>query len=283
MNAAQARKCAGCPHPEHLGPCFGLNGGTTYRCGCTVDTLPEPAPPLPSPDNGHSAGDGFGGSDFPPPEESEAERGQRRTDAALAEVRQLCGGELERLRAENERLTRGVVANAGRLATLPRVRWAHIVDAVGVGSTTAKALCRDAGFDPDEVVAGREPATCDNCKGQIDGDECATSEVCWDCWREAKERADARDEWHADNVRLTARVAELEQERDSAIDIGDKQRDLRKTIDRTLDATKAELATTAKKAAIAALDASWAGRLPVASAIAEGRLVWDGTAWKAKS
>lgn len=54
---------------------------------------------------------------------------------------------------ELARLRWGIVANAGRLSragALPR--WAHVVDATGYGSTSARELCVHAGFDPDEIV-----------------------------------------------------------------------------------------------------------------------------------
>jgi len=54
--------------------------------------------------------------------------------------------------ASGERLRRGVVANAGRLSREVRPRWAHVMDATGLGSTSAAALCAAAGFDPAEHV-----------------------------------------------------------------------------------------------------------------------------------
>ena len=47
-----------------------------------------------------------------------------------------------------------IVANAGRTSGMPRSRWAHVMAATGFGSTEAARLCRDAGFDPDEMVGG---------------------------------------------------------------------------------------------------------------------------------
>ena len=55
-----------------------------------------------------------------------------------------------------ERLRWGVVANAGRLSPEPKQRWSHVCDATGLGSTSAQQLCRDAGFDPDQIV-GTDP------------------------------------------------------------------------------------------------------------------------------
>jgi len=44
------------------------------------------------------------------------------------------------------------VANAGRLSNLRMERWAHVMEAVGLGRHSAIELCVDAGFDPDEIV-----------------------------------------------------------------------------------------------------------------------------------
>lgn len=54
---------------------------------------------------------------------------------------------------EARRVIWGVVANAGR-DTYPgdRYRWARVADAVGVGSTLARDLCRRHGFGPDDQV-----------------------------------------------------------------------------------------------------------------------------------
>ena len=78
----------------------------------------------------------------------------------------------ERIRAAKERIAslpaassaeelqrralRGVVTNAGRLTRVPRYRWAHVIEATGLGSTSAKELCREQGFDPDEQVPAKE-------------------------------------------------------------------------------------------------------------------------------
>ena len=47
-----------------------------------------------------------------------------------------------------------VVANAGRLSRSNKPRWAHVLDATAFGSTRAKELCVEAGFDPDEMIGG---------------------------------------------------------------------------------------------------------------------------------
>ena len=60
--------------------------------------------------------------------------------------------QFESLRADYEKLRWGLVANAGRLSPVRMVRWGHVVEAAGVGSTRAKELCLEAGFDPDEIV-----------------------------------------------------------------------------------------------------------------------------------
>ncbi|HEY6875587.1 MAG TPA: hypothetical protein VI384_04435 [Candidatus Dormibacteraeota bacterium] len=56
-----------------------------------------------------------------------------------------------------ERLRWGVVANAGRLSSTRLPRWAHVKEAVGVGSMSARTLCIAAKFDPDEEVGGGPP------------------------------------------------------------------------------------------------------------------------------
>ena len=64
----------------------------------------------------------------------------------------------ERQRAEKaERalaaLERQVVANAGRHSREGRlVRWGHVAEAVGIGSTRATEMCQRAGYDPCEQV-----------------------------------------------------------------------------------------------------------------------------------
>lgn len=52
------------------------------------------------------------------------------------------------------RLARRVVANAGRGAIQQLPRWAHVMAATGLGSTSAASLCREHGFDPDEITGG---------------------------------------------------------------------------------------------------------------------------------
>ena len=55
--------------------------------------------------------------------------------------------------AEHERLRWGVVANAGRTSPIENPRWVHVKTATGLGRTAAKALCKSAGYDPDEMVS----------------------------------------------------------------------------------------------------------------------------------
>ena len=75
----------------------------------------------------------------------------------LGEMRDL--GSVEALR----KLRWSVVANAGRLSLRgPAPRWAHVMSAAGLGSTSAKDLCIAAGFDPDEEV-GSWPEPCETC------------------------------------------------------------------------------------------------------------------------
>lgn len=73
------------------------------------------------------------------------------------------------LESELAQLRRGVVANAGRLSSRKLPRWAHVRDAVGVGSTSAREMCRAAGFDPEELV-GREPM--EKAEGEFRSDPC---------------------------------------------------------------------------------------------------------------
>lgn len=90
--------------------------------------------------------------------------------------------ELEGYLESYKRFRRSVVANAGRLCQV-RPRWAHVMDATGHGSTVARALCVDAGFDPDEEVGIKQepPAHCgeDACLEDAGGGVCAC--VCGDC------------------------------------------------------------------------------------------------------
>lgn len=53
-----------------------------------------------------------------------------------------------------EKLNRRVVANAGRLSSERKPRWAHVADATALGSTAAARLCSDHGFDCGELVGG---------------------------------------------------------------------------------------------------------------------------------
>lgn len=48
-------------------------------------------------------------------------------------------------------LVSNAVRNVGRL-NQRRPRWAHVTDALGVGSTRAADLCRRFALDPDEIV-----------------------------------------------------------------------------------------------------------------------------------
>lgn len=62
---------------------------------------------------------------------------------AVADPRELKG---------DERILWGVVANAGRHCNRPIYRWAAVMDATGLGSTSAFNLCTRFGFDPDKMV-----------------------------------------------------------------------------------------------------------------------------------
>lgn len=48
----------------------------------------------------------------------------------------------------------GIVANAGRLSCTRQQRWAHVMDATARGSNSSAALCKQFGFDPDEMIGG---------------------------------------------------------------------------------------------------------------------------------
>ena len=87
-----------------------------------------------------------------------------------AEERAALLAENARLRAESKRIGWGVVANAGRLSSKYAPRWAYVCEAVGIGSTSAKDLCREHGFDPDESVgpplgAHASQPQCPSCHG----------------------------------------------------------------------------------------------------------------------
>ena len=101
-----------------------------------------------------------------------AERpGRTRLPACIAaEERAALLAENARLRAESKRIGWGVVANAGRLSSKYAPRWAYVCEAVGIGSTSAKDLCREHGFDPDESVgpplgAHASQPQCPSCHG----------------------------------------------------------------------------------------------------------------------
>ena len=58
--------------------------------------------------------------------------------------------------AELRELKWRVVANAGRLSERHAPRWSHVMDVTGFGSTEAARLCREAGFNPDMMIGGRD-------------------------------------------------------------------------------------------------------------------------------
>lgn len=83
----------------------------------------------------------------------------------LVEMRGL--GSVEAIR----KLCWSVVANAGRLSLRgPAPRWSHVASAAGLGSTSAKALCVAAGFDPDEKI-GKWPEPCETCAADEEAEE----------------------------------------------------------------------------------------------------------------
>ena len=72
----------------------------------------------------------------------------------LIDEREAAAAEIARLRAEVERLNRlawGAVANV-RARRVDQPRWSLVMTALGIGSTRAHEVCREHGFDPDEVL-----------------------------------------------------------------------------------------------------------------------------------
>lgn len=76
--------------------------------------------------------------------------------------------EVERLR----KLVWGAVHNAKNCESADRPLWSVVKHALGVGSTVARAVCREHGRDPDEAVPG-----------QLDGGLCKVCRVhfCPEC------------------------------------------------------------------------------------------------------
>jgi hypothetical protein len=77
-------------------------------------------------------------------------------DALKEHIEQCPEHPMSKTHAEAERLRRlvwGAVHNAGRVSPRWRPRWAHIADALGVGSTTAQKLCAEFELDPDEEIS----------------------------------------------------------------------------------------------------------------------------------
>lgn len=54
----------------------------------------------------------------------------------------------------DERILWGVVANAGHYSRRKTYRWAHVMQATGLGSSSSIALCARFGFDPDKMIGG---------------------------------------------------------------------------------------------------------------------------------
>ena len=64
----------------------------------------------------------------------------------------------------DDKILWGVVANAGRLATVRHPRWHYVKEATSLGATSSIALCRRFDFDPDEIVGkGPEYDACTEC------------------------------------------------------------------------------------------------------------------------
>jgi len=64
-------------------------------------------------------------------------------------------------RAYDLRLVEYAARNAGRIASNLAPRWSHVVEAFGVGSTSACEICRRFELDPDEVIGGNP---CERCE-----------------------------------------------------------------------------------------------------------------------
>ena len=79
-------------------------------------------------------------------------------DALLARITELESELAARVepQAEHDRLRWGVVANAGHDSSERMFRWEHVKRNTGLGMTSSIALCREAGFDPDEIVGNEE-------------------------------------------------------------------------------------------------------------------------------
>ena len=79
-------------------------------------------------------------------------------DALLARITELESELAARVepQAEHDRLRWGVVANNGHDSSERLFRWAHVKRNTGLGMTSSIALCREAGFDPDEIVGNEE-------------------------------------------------------------------------------------------------------------------------------
>lgn len=100
----------------------------------------------------------------------------------------------DQLKGDN-RILWGVIANAGRLSVERKQRWAHVLDAAGLGSQSSIELCRRFGFDPDEEIGGadNEPL-CDLCR--VRPETCSDAEgigFCDECWAEAITASPAPD------------------------------------------------------------------------------------------
>lgn len=90
----------------------------------------------------------------------------------------------------DEKILWGLVANAGRCSAERKQRWAHVLDAAGLGSQSSIELCRRFGFDPDEQVGGEQEA-CEShlpdC-GSVAHWDSEGIPLCERCWNElAKE------------------------------------------------------------------------------------------------
>ncbi len=62
----------------------------------------------------------------------------------------------------DERLLEWAVRNAGHHARKRTSRWVHVMEMLGFGSTSAHAMCRRFGMDPDEIAGG-----CSECEDSL--------------------------------------------------------------------------------------------------------------------
>ena len=70
-------------------------------------------------------------------------------------------------RVSDRDLVERAVINSHRRGGLRQPLWAHVADALAVGSTHATELCSRFGLDPEEQ-AGSDTSFCESCFADID-------------------------------------------------------------------------------------------------------------------